>query len=247
MILILYLQLLHHKNWEFCPSLIAKKLYAIHNMSNSLYAPHYDSEGNKNVMLLAMHYAPFAGKIESDTNRIQAFIDKGLSICSVDLWGHQNTYGHISANFTTQRGIRNIIKYCEEMQPTIIILDYFWLQQNYYAERYGEDWPEKCQLFFASFPKLRAVLLPIDNPNSSPSSMRKQITRIRGEISYFEITTDDSTLNSLVKYTVLSNDKDSRFKANRSHEAQKWRINGFCVVHRSDVTRQHIEDILSTF
>jgi hypothetical protein len=77
--------------------------------------------------------------------------------------------------------------------------------------------------------------------------MQTQKIRIGGEISYFDITTDNSTLNPLVKYTLLSNDMDSRFKSDRSHEAQKWRISGFCVVHRSDVTREHVENLLSTF
>ena len=193
-------------------------------------------------MLLAMHYAPYSRTIESDTNRINAFIEDGWSVCSVDLQGHQNTWGHISANFTTQRGIKSIIKSC--MGPSIIILDYFWLQQNYYAERYGEDWPEKCKLLFAQFLELKAVILPIDNPQSRPSSMLRQKRRFRNELAVFDIGVDDAALNPLVRYTLASNDKSSMFVGDRSHATQKWRISGFCVVHRASDSQSEVEAVL---
>ena len=207
----------------------------------SVFAPSY---GTKNVMLLAMHYAPDSRTIESDTNRIRSFLNDGWSVCSVDLQGHQNTLGHISANFTTQRGIKSIIRSCEGMPPSIIILDYFWLQQNYYEERYGEDWPEKCKLLFANFSALRAVILPIDNPDSRPSSMLRQRRRFGGELAYFEISADDADLNPLVRYTLASNDTDSIFQHDRSHAAQKWRIRGFYVVHRASDARTNVETAL---
>ena len=76
-----------------------------------LYARRRESPNNgRNIMLLAMHYAPESRNIESDTNRINAFLKDDWSVCSVDLSGFQNSYGHISSNFKTMRDINRIIK-----------------------------------------------------------------------------------------------------------------------------------------
>lgn len=36
----------------------------------------------------------------------------------------------------------------------------------------------------------------------------------------------------------------TKFKGDRSHEAQKWRISGFCVIHRAEKTREEIENVI---
>tara|TARA_B100001741_G_scaffold313283_1_gene318868 strand:- start:1328 stop:2026 length:699 start_codon:yes stop_codon:yes gene_type:complete len=207
----------------------------------------YIGNGERKIMLLAMHYSE-SKKIESDTNRINAFLRDNWSVCSVDLSGYQNSYGHISANFATKRGIKKIIKILDtdpSLEPTIIALDYFWLQNPiYYRERYGEDWPEKSQMFFKAFDNLIAIILPIDD--WTPSSMKTQMKRIRllSPMTFFTIEKDD-VVNPLVYYTLQSNDKNPNFADDRSHEAQKWRISGFVVLHRDsmsvDDVKRHIK------
>ena len=211
--------------------------------SKSLHTPFYDQKSQKNVILLAMHYSE-SNKLESDTNRINEFVRNGWNVCSVDLSGFENTHGHISANFTTLRGIKSIIKATQYEQPNIIILDYFWLQQNYYEERYGEDWPEKCRLFFDKYSNLQCVFLPIDNPKTRQSSMVQQMERMHGDIQYFTVDVD-SHLNPLVKFTMQSNDICDMFRREgRTHESQKFRISGFCVVHRSCTPKEQILSFL---
>tara|TARA_B100000945_G_scaffold310397_1_gene302300 strand:- start:603 stop:1343 length:741 start_codon:yes stop_codon:yes gene_type:complete len=212
-----------------------------------LYASGKGPGNGGNIMLLAMHYAPEARNIESDTNRINAFLEGGWNVCSVDLSGHKNDYGHISANFTTPRGIKGIINSITENaqnEPQIIALDYFWLQNPiYYKERYGEDWPLKSQLFFEAFKDLTAIILPIDN--WEPSSMEQQMKELKAPLSYFKIGKDNENSNPLVRYTLRSNDQDPKFSFDRSHAAQKWRIRGFVVVHRSSMPRREVEAYLS--
>lgn len=207
----------------------------------------YVGDGKRKIMLLAMHYVE-SQKLESDTNRINAFLDDtsdDWSVCSVDLSGSQNSYGHISSNFKTMRGINGIIKSIQNKhnpspEPKIIALDYFWLQNPiYYTERYGEDWPEKSQVLFTAFKSLIAIILPIDD--FEPSSMIQQMQRIRSipSLTFFTITKDDP-INPLVYYTLQSNDKDHYF-ADRSHSAQRWRISGFVVLHRNDMTENDVK------
>lgn len=207
-----------------------------------MYANGKGTDDGHRIMLLAMHYAPKATNLESDTNRINAFLDNGWMVCSVDLSGIENTYGHITANFKMERGVKGIIKNVNdnnEPAPHIIQLDYFRLQAPlYYRERYGEDWPEKSQTFFKEFESLIAIILPIDE--HPQSSMEKQIKCINEPLNCFIIEKDDDILNPLVQYTKQSD----TFFPERTHEGQKWRVRSFVVIHK--LPKDEVEEYLKS-
>jgi hypothetical protein len=190
-----------------------------------VYTPFYSPE--KSVMLMAMHYAPGSG--ESDTIRIEALVKEGWSVSSVDIWNDKDSNGHITMNFRCMRAIRRL--FTDYSVSRVLILDYFWLQKNYYEEAYGENWHEKAKLLFDNSPGLCTILLPIDDPLQGVSSMRKQLEQLDESLTYKELDKDDDR-NPLVRCTESVEADLSRIDSGRTHQEQKWRISGFALVFR---------------
>lgn len=202
-----------------------------------VYVPKYDPP--RSIMVMAMHYAPRSN--ESDTVRIEAVMDEGWSVSSVDIWNHQDTTGHITMNFKSLRAIRRLIK--EYPAPRVLVLDYFWLQQNYYEENYGENWAKKAKALFERWSRLEAIVLPIDDPETRASSMRKQLKHLDASLSYVELGPDDDA-HPLVRCTRRSESALAAIDPGRTHDAQKWRISGFALIFRVASSPQAVVDSL---
>ena len=185
------------------------------------------------IIVMAMHYSPGCG--ESDTVRIDALMDEGWSVCSVDKWNHRDTpgdtIGHITMDFKGLRAIQRLID--DYPAPRLLVLDYFWLQQNYYAEAYGENWHRKAKLLLDGWSGLHAVLLPIDDPRGRASSMRQQLKKLDSSLAFLELEKDDDS-NPLVRCTKAVGHKLQCInQGRRTHDAQKWRIAGFALIFRA--------------
>lgn len=93
--------------------------------------------------------------------------------------------GHIStANFGVMRGIRDLMADIESKRKVnniSIILDYFWLEKNYYLERYGMMWLRTIAPALLGVGATE-VLLPIDGGlrNRDGGNMKAMLS---GEIS----------------------------------------------------------------
>jgi hypothetical protein len=205
-------------------------------------------------MLLAMHYQPSPLKPTSDNIRVQSMLDAGLSISTVDLCGGVSgvgdTRGHIVMDFKEAgRSMRSLFQAYQP--PKLLILDYFWLQQNYYESNYGENWCEKVSMLFKArqWNNLDIVILPI---GSSDDSMRLQMKKMRGNVTtsnHFVMSNAEALRwNPLVCHTVKVDSRlDEFIGEGRCHQVQIERCNGFCVIIRPQMTREEAKAILSRF
>jgi hypothetical protein len=207
-----------------------------------VYAPNEPTEKPTKctrILVMAMHYSPGCG--ESDTVRIDALMDEGWSVCSVDKWNHRDTpgdtIGHITMDFKGLRAIQRLID--DYPAPRLLVLDYFWLQQNYYAEAYGENWHRKAKLLLDGWSGLHAVLLPIDDPRGRASSMRQQLKKLDSSLAFLELGKDDDS-NPLVRCTKAAGRALQRIDCGRTHDAQTWRIAGFALIFRASDSAETI-------
>ena len=66
--------------------------------------------------------------------------DPGQAQKQQGLFLHER-YGHLSADFKEKRGMRKVAAELKRQKlPSLVFLDYFFLQESYYRERYGANW-----------------------------------------------------------------------------------------------------------
>ena len=211
----------------------------------SVYLPAYRARGS--IMVFAMHYAPRAVRVESDTLRIKALLEAGYSVASVDQWGAGDTVGHISMHFAHRRAMDRLVR--DYPLPQMLILDYFWLETNYYEEAYGTNWAKKLGVLFdAPQSNLVAALLPIDAPTTRESSMRTQMRALKRDFSMLELTSEaDLDLNPLVWHTKRIDAALAAIDSARVHQSQARRMSGYVAIFRSTVDEGAMRAWLAEF
>jgi hypothetical protein len=66
--------------------------------------------------------------------------------------------GHVGGDFRA-----HFSPVFRQLDPHIVVLDYFWLQKNYYSDRYGNNWlKEKTLELFKHAPSLQTLIMPFD-------------------------------------------------------------------------------------
>lgn len=68
--------------------------------------------------------------------------------------------GNMPAEF--KQSVTSILNDVKSHQPKIIVLDYNWLEKDYYELRYGLNWEEKVRECFDTLSELRHCILPCD-------------------------------------------------------------------------------------
>lgn len=213
--------------------------------ASAVYVPGY--RAGRSLMLFAMHFAPSAARAEADTVRVRSLVDAGYAVATVDEWGASDAPGHVSMDFKTLRAMRRLVRY---PMPQMVILDYFWLETNYYDERYGDNWAEKVEFLFGASPGLVAAMLPIDAPRARPSSMARQLRacRAEGRLSVLELTTEEELeLVPLVRCTKLAGRALAALDPHRVHEEQALRVRGYAALFRPSVTGEAMRSWLEAF
>jgi hypothetical protein len=66
--------------------------------------------------------------------------------------------GHVGGDFRA-----HFSPVFRQLNPHIVVLDYFWLQKNYYNDRYGTNWlKEKTLALFKHAKNLQTMIMPVD-------------------------------------------------------------------------------------
>ena len=116
---------------------------------------------------------------------------------------------HVEADFKSLRGFKALFKDDLERQtmPHFIILDYFWLQRNYYKARYGTNWLSEKLALLLQQPSWIAMILPVDvGPDGHALRMLSNFesSTLRGNVKVERISAQE---NPLVKATLNANRK----------------------------------------
>lgn len=170
---------------------------------DSCGGPKKAKRSNSSTLLLLFGVNRLAA---SDVARTAALVAQGYEVITVSDAAGQLGEGttHIHSFFgATDRSTRGIMKEVDEyivahrkrFDEIVVCLDYFWLENNYYEERYGTQWlmgknpvgtnraPGVRHSFAFRFLALgvTALWLPIDDGKRNLSSnMRKMLTQFRG-------------------------------------------------------------------
>lgn len=112
------------------------------------------------LVALAMHFTP-RNSHDSDTIRLQSVLKntRVKHVCGVGETDDAQA-GNIALNFKGNMG--PLVTALAKCNPTIGVLDYFWLENHYYDERYGRDWPDKLRTLFTGLAGLHHFILPMD-------------------------------------------------------------------------------------
>lgn len=138
-------------------------------------------------------------------------------------------------NFKTWRGLKPVVG-----PSTVgIMLDYFWLQSQYYAHTYGTDWlTSKAPQAFAAAPRLAFILLPYDRDSSDLAAMLADggsaALRAAG-LAHADVSDDEAReLHPLVLATAATARGRPAFRAEAAGQvARYWRTGApFLVIYR---------------
>jgi hypothetical protein len=146
------------------------------------------------VICLAMHYG-----LNTDVERmheIARIYDASIIAVSVSNEPAPANKVHVSADFKTVRGLKTLIHTIHRLtdERIIIILDYIWLQSNYYLEKYGVNWlTEKCTLLLEA--GATQIILPFDNGiRTITSAMKAMLTSVDPRLNIQFLPTDSNPL-----------------------------------------------------
>ena len=117
--------------------------------------------GGERLVALAMHFTPLNSH-DSDTIRLQSVLanTRVQHVCGVGETNGGAQAGNMDLNFKST--VIPLVAALANCNPTIGVLDYFWLETHYYEERYGMGWPGKLRILFKGLPGLRHFILPMD-------------------------------------------------------------------------------------
>ena len=110
---------------------------------NSSHMWYPEGCAGERLVALAMHFTPRHAN-DSDTIRLQSVLKntKVKHVCGVGERDDAQA-GNIALNF--KGNVEPLVSALAKCNPTIGVLDYFWLENHYYDERYGRDWPGKLR------------------------------------------------------------------------------------------------------
>lgn len=113
------------------------------------------------LLALAMHFDSLQTQSESDSLRLAAVLEHTAfrQVCAVGE-AQREMSGNMSLNFRAK--VAALIERVIDEQPDVLVLDYFWLENNYYTNRYGRNWQEKTQMLFTYLSDLQYIILPCD-------------------------------------------------------------------------------------
>jgi hypothetical protein len=126
--------------------------------------------------------------------------------------------------------------------PSVLLLDYFWLQCNYYESNYGMNWlSTKCHAAFAPGSSVDAMILPVDVGGNMRAMLTTHPTLPNGVTMELISAVEAEQHHPLVRATLSINSKLINLSDNhdtcrgRFHEAQIHRLDPmqpFVVIHR---------------
>jgi hypothetical protein len=219
------------------------------------YWPLYTVSSNQSVMLLAMQSpvtpnSAASSQIRSkqpDDARSNSLRTLGVPVVTVSLLERDiGQVGHVGCNFKTSRGIKALL---ELPAPKVLLLDYFWLQKDYYTTNYGDNWQTKVEMLFncSQWTNLAVVILPIGV--DAGDSMRTQMvamTNSKATANHFVMTNEEALKwHPLVAHTVKVDAELHEMGNGRQHQGQITRCDGFCVIMRCGLDRKDCIDMLS--
>lgn len=158
--------------------------------------------------------------------------------------------GNMPASF--EHGVTSILRDVRKHQPTIIVLDYNWLEKDYYKNRYGLNWVDKVSECFNTLSELRHCILPCDRFGEL-----KQMFKIKTSKSfdmpisahtklYCHLLTESEAINChpLVVATRLVKDK---LQEQRVYESQRAKYLAkdfpFLLITRDDTKDEAIKHL----
>jgi hypothetical protein len=138
------------------------------------------SGSNRYIYVLAMNWGSPSDRVR--LRRLEK--ESGAIITTVSESNEKTEKPHISCNFKAVRGLRNLISALRENGGEVL-LDYFWLEKNYYMSNYGMNW------FSSKVPLLvkagaTKITLPVDGGlrNKDGHNMQKMLKSTTDDWSY---------------------------------------------------------------
>ena len=126
--------------------------------------------------------------------------------------------------------------------PSVLLLDYFWLQCNYYVSNYGMDWLDrKCHAAFALGSSVNVMILPVDVGGNMRAMLTTHEPLPVGVRIELISSGDAEEHHPLVRATLGINSELTHLSQNhatcrgRFHEIQVRyldRLHPFVVIHR---------------
>jgi hypothetical protein len=120
--------------------------------------------------------------------------------------------------------------------PTLIVLDYYWLENAYYFHNYGINWDRKSEDLFARYPNLEMIVLPITASSSPSDSGYPWEHKWRDSFEHLSFYMDNGLserLHPLVVATLHEDAEEALCGIRRTHDSQIQRVNGFMVILRT--------------
>lgn len=155
--------------------------------------------------------------------------DQGGAAAGSRAWAYRDR------NFATLRGFVGAL----DSRTVGIVLDWYWLQSNYYKAAYGTTWlGDKARAAFAGVPELAFMVLPYDRDSQLMARMVEQdgpaLAAHGLAVSDVSAATADA-LHPLVVSTARAAATDEVLRETDAVQRERyWRGDTpFCVVHRA--------------
>lgn len=226
---------------------------------NPWYPDNTPEDTDIRLLAFALHFDTYKRDITTDNDTIRLMAVKNntkithfLGVAELDVCGA----GNMDALF--KRSVTSILNAVKKHQPTILVLDYNWLEKDYYELRYGLNWVDKVCECFNTLSKLRHCILPCDRFGEL-----KQMFEIKTSESFdmpkrtntklhCHLLTESEAINChpLVVATRLVEDK---LEEQRVYEPQRARYLAkdfpFLLITRDDTkdkAMSHLQDLSNT-
>ena len=208
------------------------------------------------VVVLGCKYdLPRARPTCPDHLRLDALSDAypGLRVLGCTEFSPLDTRGgravtHVSAHF--RRSLNDVLA----VAPSVLLLDYFWLERGYYEHAYGMNWlNSKLRAAFAPSSPVQLMILPIDRGDAKNgvddasggciSRMRAGMPPLPPGVAIEYVHVGDALVHPLVKATLQCDDalrtlaETHAHAHGRCHEGQIHRLSRttpFLVVRRTE-------------
>ena len=161
---------------------------------------------------------------------------------------HGGAVTHVSAHF--RRSLDDVLA----VAPSVLLLDYFWLERGYYEHAYGMNWlSSKLRSAFAPSSPVQLMILPVDRGDANNivddasggciARMRAGMPPLPPGVTIEYVHDDDALIHPLVKATLRCDDalrtlaETHAHAHGRCHEGQIHRLSRaspFLVVRRTE-------------